>query len=308
MKVTAIAHNYIPDCRGGAEIMLHQIMVALAKAGCTVEVLVPNTRVMGKKHCLDGVTVVTGMAAKQKLGSVNANVIISHLLEAPRAKAIAATKKCKFVNIIHNDNASTLIDMASGADLFIFNTNWLQAALNKPGIVVHPPVFPEQHKTERGSRITLVNLIPEKGCELFYRLADALPNENFLAVQGGYGKQIVKSSPNILHQANTGDMKGDVWSKTSILIMPSVYESYGMVGIEAMASGIPVVAHPTPGLVESLGYAGTFVDRDDFSGWVKAISDIRQYPEIPRAKAISRSGALDSSAELNAMVSRILAL
>jgi len=53
--------------------------------------------------------------------------------------------------------------------------------------------------------------------------------------------------------------------------MPSEYESWGRVGVEAMASGIPVIAHPTPGLQESLGDAGVFVDRNDIDGWERAI-------------------------------------
>ena len=35
-----------------------------------------------------------------------------------------------------------------------------------------------------------------------------------------------------------------------------------------MWCGIPVIAHPTPGLREALGSAGTFCVRDDLEGWV----------------------------------------
>jgi glycosyltransferase involved in cell wall biosynthesis len=57
-----------------------------------------------------------------------------------------------------------------------------------------------------------------------------------------------------------------------VLMVPSVHESYGMAAVEALASGIPVIAHPTPGLREALGDAGTFVDRADVRVWVAAVA------------------------------------
>ena len=43
----------------------------------------------------------------------------------------------------------------------------------------------------------------------------------------------------------------------------AVQAKYGMVAIEAACSGIPTIAAPTPGLLESLSWAGTFVPRED---------------------------------------------
>jgi glycosyltransferase involved in cell wall biosynthesis len=53
--------------------------------------------------------------------------------------------------------------------------------------------------------------------------------------------------------------------------MPSSYESWGRVAMEAACSGIPVIAAPTPGLKESLDYAGIFAKHDDVADWVEAI-------------------------------------
>lgn len=41
--------------------------------------------------------------------------------------------------------------------------------------------------------------------------------------------------------------------------------------MEASCSGIPVIAAPTPGLKESLDYAGIFAEIDDLAGYVEAI-------------------------------------
>lgn len=81
--------------------------------------------------------------------------------------------------------------------------------------------------------------------------------------------------------------------------MPSVYESFGMAGVEALASGIPVIAHPTPGLLESLGDGATFIDRADTAAWVRAVDEL--YEDGPRrtaavAAALARSEQLADQA------------
>ncbi|WP_262928542.1 glycosyltransferase family 4 protein [Streptomyces sp. CBMA152] len=52
-------------------------------------------------------------------------------------------------------------------------------------------------------------------------------------------------------------MREHVYSRSRVILMPSLYESWGRVAVEAFASGIPVIAHTTPGLVESMGEAGS---------------------------------------------------
>jgi glycosyltransferase involved in cell wall biosynthesis len=77
--------------------------------------------------------------------------------------------------------------------------------------------------------------------------------------------------------------------------MPSDYESWGRVAVEAMACGIPVIAHPTPGLRESLSWAGTFADRNDPRLWVEAIANLdpKQAYISAREKSLARAKELD---------------
>ncbi|MFZ4156354.1 glycosyltransferase [Streptomyces pseudogriseolus] len=78
--------------------------------------------------------------------------------------------------------------------------------------------------------------------------------------------------------------------------MPSLYESWGRVAIEAFASGIPVIAHPTPGLVESLGDAGIFAYRDDLGAWIHALHALKDPANWTQASLRVRARSIELSA------------
>lgn len=173
------------------------------------------------------------------------------------------------------------------------------------GITVHPPVAVHDYRATPGDRITLINLTAEKGAEVFYALAERMPRRKFLGVVGGYGQQIIRDDlPNVEIMPHTpgNRMAKGVYARTKLLLVPSVYESYGRVAVEAMCSGIPVIAHPTPGLTEALGDVGTFCDRDDLDAWEAAVRRLSAPPVYKQASKASadRAAALDPTAELDA--------
>lgn len=179
---------------------------------------------------------------------------------------------------------------------------------NKPtlwpgaSVVVHPVVEPEHYRCERGDSITLVNPTNGKGQAIFYDLAQRMPERSFITAQGGYGYQVACPSrplsahakvtatdyvnhafynehgqeqncyglPNVTHLRNDPDVR-NVFRRTRVLLMPSDYESYGRVGVEAACAGIPTIAHPTEGLKEAFGDGAIFCDRNDVDAWEKEI-------------------------------------
>jgi len=135
---------------------------------------------------------------------------------------------------------------------------------------------------------------------VFYKLAERMPDVRFLGVVGAYGGQDIRDLPNVEIQPHTPNIRDDVYARTRVLLMPSSYESWGRTGAEAMASGIPTIAHPTPGLRESLGDSGVFVERPDLDGWEHAIRQLldgRRWRAASR-RALARSAQLDPTADL----------
>lgn len=160
-----------------------------------------------------------------------------------------------------------------------------------PSIVCPPPINPEEWETTRGDSITLVNLTEEKGAHTFDQIARHMPDRQFLGVKGGYGWQVPMWRPNLQVRDTTLNMRDDVYSQTRILLMPGLLESWGMVGMEAMCSGIPVIAHPATGPKEAFGPDAMFADRDDLDAWIdliEALDDPKVYAKWS-TKALRRA-------------------
>ena len=317
LTVVARLHGYPPDHNAGAEWMTHSMLRALAARGHDVRVHLFRSSSFWGRYALQGVQVWTMNSAARTAGALGAvaDVVVSHLEGVPYAKEAGRLGGVPVVSICHNTHGQTFTE-ASGVDLAIYNSQWMKAeaeafyqasgmAQPQRTLVVRPPVFAEDYRTTPGDRVTLINLNDNKGGGLFWQLARRMPDVAFLGVQGSYGDQIVERLPNVevlAHLPGSG-MRERVYARTRILLAPSEYESWGRVAAEACASGIPVIAHPTPGLSECLGGAGTLLDRADTDAWEKAIRRLLAEPtvwETASAAAARRSVELDPTEELEA--------
>jgi glycosyltransferase involved in cell wall biosynthesis len=121
--------------------------------------------------------------------------------------------------------------------------------------------------------ITLINHNENKGGQILIEIAKQMPERKFLAVQGGYYKQIFSKLPNIKYVPLADDIRPYL-AQTKILIAPSEYESYGQAQVEAMCCGIPVIATDLPGLREAVKDGRFVADRNNISHWVEAIKQV----------------------------------
>lgn len=276
LKVLAFVHGYFPNHNAGAEAMMHQILVDLKEKGHEVKVL---TRNPGATE-YEGVPIYEIGTDKEAELAKWSDVIVTHLDFTRHAVKYAQRLNKKIVHLVHNDKQLAYNKIAEPAtcSLAVANSDWIRATIRRglKSLVVYPPTIPERYtvKTTR-EFITLINMNEAKGGKVFWQLARIFPEKKFLGVKGAYGEQVgyEKDLPNVTILENTPDIQ-EVYKKTSILLVPSSYESWGRVGMEAACSGIPVIASPTPGLTESLDYAGIFADHDNIADWVDAIRSL----------------------------------
>lgn len=172
--------------------------------------------------------------------------------------------------------------------------------LNGPqsGVVIegYPVRF---QRTTPGECITLVNLSERKGGPLFWELAERMPDRPFLGVKS-WGEQVIpdRIPPNVTLIDRTDDVLGEVYARTRILLVPSADpgtiaseklptwgEAWNRVSVEASACGIPTIAHPSGGVLASIGHAATYVDRDDVDGWARAIAELDDPEAMAAAQA-----------------------
>jgi glycosyltransferase involved in cell wall biosynthesis len=272
--------------------MLHTMMRALRDAGLNVRIICSEMPEAPATWTADGVPYaqLDAPAAEAWLRATRPRVIVTHHHYAERAVILSRDVAAKSVLVLHNDHDQPAL--TAGPDVCVYNTDWVQKSLaarypqvdRARALIVHPPVIPAEHRAAGGTHVTLVNLNRHKGVRTWRRAARLLPRLPFLGVTGAHGEQVTRPlHPNMRVIPQTSNMRRDVWARTRVLMIPSIYESYGMAGVEALASGIPVIAHPTPGLQEALGDAALFVDRADVHAWVRAIRSL--YNDGPRRAA-----------------------
>lgn len=312
MRVLAMFHAYPPSHNAGAEWMAHTMLRHLVQRGHEVEVLLSHPSAAAEHYEFEGVRVSAWRGKGDPIDRMAAtpppDVVVTHLENTVRASILAKQARIPTVHILHNTFALTkkwARDFPPA--LLVANSQWMRADYAEffeaarrplpPTVVIRPPVTPADYVTTPGDRVTLVNLYANKGPHVLWALAERMPDVKFLAVRGGYGPQEIPDTvpPNVEVVPNTPHMRDEVYARTRLLLMPSDYESWGRVGVEAMCSGIPVIAHPTPGLRESLGAAGTFVDRQDLPGWEAAVAGLLK----PRAWAKASKAAKARAAELD---------
>lgn len=309
-SIIAVVDRYPPVSghMAGGETMLRHMLRDSVRRGHRVTV----TSATRDHYEFEGVDVVPWAVGRDMVA--DHDVVVGHLMWTRQAVEAAAAARRPLLYLVHNDRQMGHWRlMGDNITAAVMNSLWLSEAYETrwhgPSVVVRPPTSIDDYALARdpwrAQYVTLVNPNPEKGADVFYALADRPPARRYLAVEGAYGDQRKPGTryPSVTWIRQTPQMRDHVYARTRVLVMPSAYESYGCVAAEAMCSGIPVVAAPTPGLREVLGDAGIFVPRDDIDGWQRALSDLddRDHYREVSARCYDRAAELthQSSADLD---------
>lgn len=296
MNILWSIHLYFPRHGSGAESMARNINRYLKSQGHDVKVLLhqANQYKITQMYDHEGVDVFPpDDYIIEKLFDW-ADVVISHLDYNKWTVNKCAQMNKRFIHVVHNDTMYPSVKDSPIPMKVIYNSKWCAEKLNYsfPSIIFPPPLN-EWVKTEPTNReyVTLINLNHNKGSDYFYSIAKRLPHIKFLGVRGSYDNQHIMKFPNVKIIPNTPDIR-EVYKVTKILLVPSHYESWGMVAAEAMANGIPVIYNPTPGLLENVGEAGICINRRQVELWVNEINKLltdSQYYEEWSNKGLLRS-------------------
>lgn len=158
-----------------------------------------------------------------------------------------------------------------------------------PNVMRTATVRPLMHENKirideefHGDCITLVNANQNKGVAQFIAMARHMPNRKFLGVIPYYGELSLPAAPDNIEWIPFDDDIRNILKRTRILVMPSYYESFGRIAVEAMYNGIPVIysspaAKPkypggsTEGVQSWIVPAGIACDREKTEEWAGAI-------------------------------------
>ncbi|OPC85356.1 glycosyl transferase [Embleya scabrispora] len=320
--------QYPPAHNAGGEIATHAMLRALVARGHDVSVWLARYGSAARPYEVDGVRVVPfETQADFDTALRRSHAVLGQYELVPATRALANGYGKPLIVPVHTSRPPTLRNLVAGTTaLAVHNSQWVsreaeallaeQPDATRPNasIVVRPPVVAAEYATTPGDRVTLVNPCHEKGGTVVRELARRMPDTAFMVVAGAYGEQVDYTGLNnvsvVGHTAGAAAMRDRVYARSRIVLMPSTYESWGRVAVEAMASGIPVIASPTPGLRECLGDAGTFADPRDIDAWETALRRLEKPAawKAASSRALARSAELDPTDDLEAFVSAVEAL
>jgi glycosyltransferase involved in cell wall biosynthesis len=140
----------------------------------------------------------------------------------------------------------TVIPWTRGVDRDIFNPSY------RTETVVNHPIL-----------VCVSRVSKEKNLDDFCEL-DYLNAIKIIVGDGPYRKELEAKYPDVQFVGfKTGKELAKYYAMADVFVFPSVWETFGIVMIEAMACGTPVAAYPSPGPMDVIEEGKTgFMDKD----------------------------------------------
>jgi glycosyltransferase involved in cell wall biosynthesis len=110
--------------------------------------------------------------------------------------------------------------------------------------------------------LSVGRLAVEKNVEAFLRLD--LPGSKVVVGDGPARTQLARQFPDVVFLGpKHGEALAEIYAASDVFVFPSLTDTFGLVLLEALASGLPVAAFPSPAPRDVLGDAPVGVLHDD---------------------------------------------
>jgi glycosyltransferase involved in cell wall biosynthesis len=186
----------------------------------------------------------------------------------------------------------------------------------RPAMLENEIKFNDHGAVPTGDCITLINANMLKGLPLFLELANRFPDRKFLGIRPYYSRVTVPENIPNIEWIDVQDDIRTILKKTRILLVPSLYESWGRVAFEAMYNGIPTLfskpmtkdnpnntrpSGTTDGMKEWIGdsqYALDYFKIDEWVDTINELDDVSTYAEASK-RAYDQTYAMNVFADMD---------